>query len=142
MNDKPEPESNLRDEFSNLGKNLVEMLRTAWNSAEATRVQEEVTSGLNELGTTLRREAENFASSPTAQQIKEEMHQVGEKVRSTEFQSSVQHELLTALQTVNNELQKVIDDWTASQAKSAPSPSDAGQAGSDQAPTEPPAPEP
>jgi len=141
MDNKPESEGNIRDEFGNLGKNLVEMLRTAWNSAEATRVQEEVASGLNELGTTLRREAENFASSPTAQQIKDEMHQVGERVRSTEFQSSVQHELLTALQTVNSELQKVIDNWTASQSKSAPSQSSAEQAGTDQPPSEPPAPE-
>ena len=142
MDDKPKPEGNLRNEFHNLGKNLAEMLRTAWNSAEATRVQEEVTSGLNELGATLRREAENFASSPTAQQIKGEVQQVGEKVRSAEFQSTVQHELLSALQTVNTELQKVIDNWSTTQTKSAPSPSGAEQAGTDQAPTEPPKPEP
>ena len=142
MDDKPKPEGNLRDEFHNLGKNLTEMLRTAWNSAEATRVQEEVTSGLNELGTTLRREAENFASSPKAQQIKSEVHQVGERVRSAEFQSTVQHELLTALQTVNTELQKVIDNWSTTQAKGTPPPGGAEQASSGQAPSEPPAPKP
>jgi hypothetical protein len=144
MDDKPKPEGNLRDEFGNLGKNLADMLHTAWNSAEATRVQEDVTSGLTELGATLRREAENFASSPKAQQIKDEVQQVGERVRSSEFQNKVQGELLAALQTVNNELQKVINNWSAAQASSAAGGDQAAanQAGADQAPTEAPSPKP
>lgn len=140
MDDKPKTEGNLRDEFGNLGKNLTDILHTAWNSVEGTRIQEELTTGITELGTTLRREAENIASSSTAQQIKEEVQQVGERVRSTEFQNTVQRELLTTLQTVNRELQKVINNWSSAQSSST------SQAGSpvpeDQVPSEPPAPEP
>jgi hypothetical protein len=128
---RPEDES-LRKEFESLGRNLVEALRSAWEAPESRRLREEVSSGLNDLGSTLKREADNLASSPAAQKVQTSVGEVGEKLRSNEVQEKVRHELIDALQTVNSELQKVIDRWSDSPAA----------AGSDSpAPDETPAPE-
>jgi hypothetical protein len=106
-NDETQKEG-LSEELQNLGKNLVEILRAAWEHPERKRLQEEVIVGLNELGTTLKREADNFANSSAGQQIKTNVEGIGERIRSTEAQAKVQSELITALQTANNELQKVV----------------------------------
>lgn len=108
---RPSDES-LRDEFENLGKNLVDALRSAWEAPESRRLREEMTTGLSDLGSTLKREAENLATSPAAQKVQTGVGEVGEKIRSTEVQEKVRRELIGALQVVNSELQKVIDRWT------------------------------
>ena len=113
MTENQSTEESLADEIQALGKNLMEALRAAWEKPERKRAQEQVMSGLNELGSTLRREAENFATSAAGQQIKTGVEQVGERLRSAETQEKVRRELLTALQAANIELQKVIERWSA-----------------------------
>ena len=112
MTEIPSAEENLAEEFQTLGKNLVEALRAAWDLPERKRVQEQVMTGLNELGSSLKREADNLASSPTGQQIKTEVNQFGERIRSAETQAKIRHEVLAAIQTANAELQKVIERWS------------------------------
>jgi hypothetical protein len=113
MTDDPRPEGNLEDEFQVLGKNLVAALRAAWDTPERKRVQEELISGLNGLGSSIKHEADNLAGSPAGQQIKNGVEQVGERLRSAETQDKVRLELLNALKAANTELQKVIDRWSA-----------------------------
>ena len=119
MTDQPTPEQKLSDEFRNLGKNLVEALRAAWETPERKRIQQELENGLDELSSTLKREADNFSESQTGQQLKADIHDLGERFRTGEAQSQVHRELLSALQTVNTELQKVIDRWSAGQGASS-----------------------
>ncbi len=116
MTDNQPDEEGLRKEFETLGKNLTDALRAAWDAPESKRLRDEVITGLSGLGTTLRRESENLANSPAAQQVKTEVEQIGERIRSSDAQAKVRHELLSALQTVNNELQKVIDHWSAAES--------------------------
>ena len=123
MTDNPQPEKKLEDEFRDLGENLVEILRSAWDSPERKRIQGELERGINELGATLRREAEHFASSPGGQQLKAEVQDFSERVRSGEVQTKARDELLNALQLANAELQKVIRTWSAgSDSQSPPEP--------------------
>jgi hypothetical protein len=112
MNEKQSTEEGLVEEFQALGKNLMDALKAAWEKPERKRVQEQVMAGLNELGNTLKREADQFAASPAGQQIKTGVEQVGERLRREETQEKIRQELLTALQSVNAELQKVIERWT------------------------------
>jgi hypothetical protein len=119
MTDNPQPEGNLEDEFQALGKNLVAALRAAWDTPERKRVQEQLITGMNELGTTLKHEADNFSTSPAGQQIKNGVEQVSERLRNAETQEKVRLELLNALKSANNELQKVIDRWSAWSAGSS-----------------------
>jgi hypothetical protein len=113
MSDNPRPGASLEDEFQVLGKNLVAALRAAWDTPERKHVQEELITGLNGLGATLKHEADTFVSSPAGQQIKNGAEQVGERLRSAETQEKVRQELLNALKAANTELQKVIDRWSA-----------------------------
>jgi hypothetical protein len=111
VNDKQPNEESLQDEFRTLGRNLVEAMRAAWQAPESKRLRDDVVTGLADLGSVLRREADNLASSEAARQVKGNVEQVGEKLRAPEVRAKVQNELLGALRTVNNELQKVIDHW-------------------------------
>lgn len=117
MSDIPPNEESLRQEFEALGKNLIGALRSAWEAPESKRLRDEMTSGLSDLGTTLKREAEYLASHPATQQMKNDVGHLGEKIKAPEAQAAVRNELLSVLQTVNSELQKVIDHWTTGEAR-------------------------
>jgi hypothetical protein len=120
MTENPQPENDLTEEFRNLGKNLVEVLRTAWDSPERKRLQQDIEDGLNEVGSTLRKEVENFSTGPTGQQLKTDVEELGERFRSGEAQAHVRNELLGALQMANIELQKVIERISAAQTGDRP----------------------
>lgn len=113
MTENKPGEESLREEFETLGRNLVDALRTAWEAPESRRAREEVVTGLNDLGTTLKREAENLAAHPVAQKVQKNVGEVTDKLRTPEMQEKVRKELIGALQVVNTELQKVIDRWSA-----------------------------
>ena len=117
MSENPKPEESLVGEFRRLGLNLVSALQAAWEKPERKRFQEEMTQGLNDIGQTINREAEKLASSPTGKQIKTEVEQIGERIRSTETQEKVRSEVLKALQTANSEIQSVIDRWSAKETE-------------------------
>ena len=120
MSDNPQPEQSLVGEFRRLGLNLVSALQAAWETPERKRFQDEMTQGLSDIGQTINREAEKLASSPTGKQIKTDVEQIGERIRSTETQEKVRSELLKALQTANSEIQNVIDRWSAKEAGTNP----------------------
>jgi hypothetical protein len=115
MNDVPPNDESLRQEFEALGKNLIGALRSAWEAPESKRLRDEMTNGLNDLGSTLKHEAEYLASHPATQQMKNDVEHIGEKIRAPEAQATVRRELIGALQTVNSELQKLIDRWKESE---------------------------
>ena len=112
MSDNPQPEETLLEEFRKLGTNLISAVQTAWDKPEVKKLQDEVVNGLNELGSTLGKEADKIISGPTGQQIKTGVEQVGDRLRNVETQEKVRQELLNALKTANNELQKVIERWS------------------------------
>jgi hypothetical protein len=116
MTENQTPENDLVNEFRNLGKNLVEALRTAWDSPERKKLEKEISDGLNDLANTLNTEAKNFKESPTGQQLKSDMDDLRQRVRSGEVENQVRNELLGALRIVNQELQKVTSRWGESNA--------------------------
>lgn len=120
MSDNPPGEESLRQEFEALGKNLIGALHSAWEAPESKRLREEMASSLSDLANTLKREAEYLASHPATQQVKSEVEQIGEKIKAPEAQGMVRRELLGVLRTVNSELQKVIDHWSAPEPPAEP----------------------
>ncbi len=112
MSENSQPEETLVEEIRKLGANLISAVQTAWEKPEFKKMQDEVVNGLNELGSTLGKEADKIISGPTGQQIKTGVEQVGDRLRNIETQEKVRQELLAALKTANNELQKVIDRWS------------------------------
>jgi len=93
-------------ELRELGKNLAGILRSAWESDERKRLQEEIQAGLNDLGETFNEAAAEFQSSQTGQRLKEDVEEIRGKIRSGEMEVKVREEILSALRMVNNELEK------------------------------------
>lgn len=119
MSEVPPSEESLRQELETLGKNLVGAMRSAWEAPESKRLREEVTTGLSDLVSTLKREAEYLAAHPATQRIKTDVEQFGEKIKAPEAQVAVRRELLSALQAVNSELQKLLDRWSEADVSAA-----------------------
>ena len=111
MSETEKREDVLADEFRNLGKNLTEVMRTAWESPERKNMQAEIETGLDELGKSLNQEVSSFRQSPTGQRLKTDMEDLNQRIRSGEVTSKARDELLAALKRANEELQKVISRW-------------------------------
>lgn len=105
----------LKEEFRSLGNNLVGALRSAWDSQERKKLQEEVESGLAEVAATLAREAETFKNSPSGQQLKSDLESLGERLRSGEVETAARRELMDVLRKINQELERAVEKWTGQQ---------------------------
>jgi hypothetical protein len=101
------PESGLTNELGILGKNLIGVLRAAWDRPERQKLQQEIEGGINELGNTLRKEAKNVTENPVSQRIKSEVDDLSSRVRSGQLEGKVRDELVNALHLLNTELEKV-----------------------------------
>ena len=121
----PEPQSSqspsgkgradeIGDEFRQLGKNLISMLQSAWESEERKKLQQEIETGLRELGAALDQAATDFKQSPAGQQLKTDVEEFHTRVRSGEVENKIRTELVSVLRALNYELTK------ASTPKAAP----------------------
>lgn len=137
MSENNPQEESLADEFRNLGKNLADSARAAWDTPERVKLQSEIESGLSELSTTLNREYEHFRESPTAAQIKEDVDDFSERVRSSEIESKIRSEFVSALHQVNSELEKLTSRWTSTPSEASETEPGAEDTGAEASRTEP-----
>jgi hypothetical protein len=98
----PPPENELADELKNLGQNLKGILRAAWESEERRKLQQEIQKGVDEL----QKAVNDFAASPTGQRLKNDVQDLGERLRTGEVEDKLRGDLLAALRTLNAELTK------------------------------------
>jgi hypothetical protein len=117
MNQENAPRGDLADELRALGENLRTVLQAAWDSDERRRFQGEFEAGLGELAESLGQAARDFSESEAGQQMKAELHDLGERVRSGEVESKVRNDLTDILRKVNDELGRA----AASGSKPGPS---------------------
>jgi hypothetical protein len=109
MEKESPPESDLTAEFRQLGDNLRETLRTAWESEERRRLQEDLEAGLSALETALNETADEVTRGDTGQRIKAEVQDLEKQVKSGQLQAKARDELLSVLQRINLELQRLRD---------------------------------
>ena len=119
-NDNKSPSEDIGEQLNELGKNLREALRTAWESDEWQKLQKEIQDGLANLQDTLSEAVADFSSSPSGQEFKEDVKDLHDRWRTGEVGTKVRSEIAEALRTVNRELQKATQ-------KSPPPPSDKTQ---------------
>jgi predicted component of type VI protein secretion system len=98
----------LAGEFRDLGNNLKNIFQKAWESAERRKLQQEIETGIDELGKSLNQAFNEIKDSPAGQQFKEDARDLHERVRSGEVETKVRSELLSILHQVNAELNKVV----------------------------------
>ena len=130
MSDQTPRNENLADEFQALGKNLVDAMRAAWDNPERKHLQTEIESGLQELESTLKREADAFSQSSTGQQIKADVNRFGEKISTSQTPELIRQELIKALQTANFELQNIIQRWAPDETEASAASDDTPKEGS------------
>ncbi|MBN1538473.1 MAG: hypothetical protein JW908_17185 [Anaerolineales bacterium] len=111
MNDIPQDDGDLAEEFRQLGKNLVDTLRLAWDSPERKKLQDEIESGLVDVVSSLKREAGEFKASPPGQKLKEEIDDMRQSWESGEAEAKARQEIMNAIRMANNELQKWSEKW-------------------------------
>jgi len=100
------PRDDIGDQLNELGKNLREALRTAWESDERRKLQLDIEDGLANLRDSLNEAAKEFSNSQTGQNLKEDVKDLHERWQTGEVGSKVRSEVAEALRTVNKELQK------------------------------------
>ncbi len=103
---KPAPED-IASEFTELGKSLTSLLRSAWESEERKKLQKEIEAGLTDLSGTLSKAATEFSESPTGQNLKADLKDLRQRVESGEVEAQVRQDVLSALRAANAELKKV-----------------------------------
>jgi hypothetical protein len=100
------PSNELLDELHNLGKNLKELLQTAWQSEERKKTQKDIETGLNELANTLSQAANEFTQSPTGQTLKADLQDLQQRIQTGEVETKVRTEVVSALRAANEGLKK------------------------------------
>ncbi|NPV86864.1 MAG: hypothetical protein HPY45_12740 [Anaerolineae bacterium] len=107
--DHPFQDGNLGEELHNLGKNIGALLRSAWQSPERQKLQEDIESGLADLVATLNSAAEEFRQSETGKQVQAEIEDIKQRLQNGELENKIRNDLYTILRQINAELEKGID---------------------------------
>jgi hypothetical protein len=105
MSENPQNNESLSDAFHKLGVNLVKTLRSAWDTPERKKLQQEVEESLVSLSATVKNELDTFNESPTGQRLKADVEDLRQRVRTGEAETQVRQEILKAIQLVNTELE-------------------------------------
>lgn len=113
MSEDKKPDETLLDEFHNLGENLVNTFRAAWDNPERKKLQQEIEDGLTEMRSTMKQEVESFQESPAGQRLKSDIEDFQEWVSSSNADEQIRAELIKALNIANSELKKVADKLSA-----------------------------
>ena len=104
----PTPKNDLAAEFRELGKNLSELLRSGWESEERKKLQQDIETGLKDLGTTLKKAGNDIATSPLAQNLKADVNDLRQRAESGELEQKVRAEVRAVLQAANEEIKKIL----------------------------------
>jgi hypothetical protein len=100
-------QGDVSDEWQNLGQNLKDIFQGAWESDERLKLQESIEAGLEDFASSVNKAVEEFKESPTGQQLKSDVADFQEKVKSGEVEGRAREELAVVLRSINAELEKV-----------------------------------
>jgi len=97
-------------QFQTLGESLAQTVRTTWESEETQRRLQEMRTGLESMVRQVGQAIDDSAKTPQGQKVRQDANRAAEAVRSATEQTiqDVRPQLITALQQLNNELQKLV----------------------------------
>lgn len=107
MEDNKKQNPEIGEEILNLGNNLIEIIRSAWDHPERKNLTKEIEAGFAEMGTLLKHEVEKFEESPAGKTLKADIDNIHERVKSGEIEETLRNNLVSVLQSANNELKKI-----------------------------------
>lgn len=111
-------------QFQALGESLAQTVRTTWQDEETQRRLHEVHSGLESMVRDVADAINDSANTPQGQRIRQEAGRTAESVRIATEQTiqEVRPQLISALQQLNQELEKLVRRIEERQNKPAGSP--------------------
>lgn len=98
-------------QFEALGDSLAQAFRTAWQDEGNRQKVKEMQNGLEAMVKKIDQAIQEKAASPEGQQVKAEARKAAENLRSASKQTyqEARPHLVSALQQLNTEIQKMID---------------------------------
>ncbi len=111
MNEKPNNENDIAQEFQRLGQNIKQTFHSAIDSEEFTNFKNEMQEGLSQLGGALSNLTKDIAQSEPGQRVKSGIEEFTSQAKTKELEMNVRKEILTALKHANEELEKLSRQW-------------------------------
>jgi len=98
-------------QFKALGESLAAALRTAWENEETQQHLRAMQAGVESMVTEVGQAMQQVATSPEGQQVRAEVEKAAVNAREAARQSidEARPQLVSALQQVNAELQKLLE---------------------------------
>jgi hypothetical protein len=109
-NPNPDPQSDITDQFRELGENIKNFFHSAWESEESQNLRKELQNGLNEFGKATNEAIEEFKASETGQKFKAEAEDFKSRVESGEVEAKAREEISKVLTFINTELGKLNEE--------------------------------
>jgi hypothetical protein len=106
MDNQPPSTGSLSEEIKNLGKNLISFVRSAWESQEGQKLQQEIQAGMIELSQSLKAEVEKFSDSAPGQKIRNDIQNFQEKINLGNAEEELLIEIKNSLHSLNQELEQ------------------------------------
>ena len=104
MSENPNPQSDITEQFRELGENIKSFFHSVWESEQSQIFRDEIQNGLNELGRATNEAVEEFKSSETGQKFKAEADDFINRVETGEVETKAREEISKVLDFLNNEL--------------------------------------
>ncbi len=97
-------------QFQALGESLAQAVRTAWDNEATQRRVQEMRAGLESMARDVGKAVEDTANSPQGQKVRQDAEHAAETLRAATEQTvqEVRPQIISALQQLNDELQKLI----------------------------------
>jgi hypothetical protein len=108
-------------QFQALGESLATAFRTAWESEENRQHVESMKNGLESMMDRVNQAIQEFSDSPDGQRVRSEVEKAAQSARAAGEKTvqDAQPHLLSALDRINAELQKVISRMEGRESESA-----------------------
>ena len=107
----------LVDELNRLGRKLMEVVDTAWNSDQRRQIQEEIRTGLNRVAESLESGIKEVSEKEQTMEVigkaSDVADDVVEKVRDSEIANEIAAGLATGFRTLGDQLDKIASDMRA-----------------------------
>lgn len=98
-------------QFQSLGQSIAQAVRVGWENEDTQRQVNAMRQGLESMVTDISKAIEDSANTPQGQQIRQDATRAAEALRNAGEQTvqEVRPHLITALEQLNQELQKLKD---------------------------------
>lgn len=103
-NENGKPET-ITEELYQLGKNLHQIIDSAWESPERIQLEAELSKGLTNLGNSFKKSFDEFSESETGKRIKTNLEGINRQIQDSTVEEKIQSEVIRILRRVNVEIE-------------------------------------